>query len=207
MTKLQRFAAHGRFPGTYVHPTRGEIAATDGHSFVCLGATSLTEARELLAQCPDPDDAPPVAAAARVWALDEPRASVEVTSATEPDPELWKLATEGLSERELAARERVTSAQARLEEALKQKLGIGSARENLAEAKADAREAARELAKVDAPTGHALRVGDACVDLRLVRRCLAALGATRGTLVAASELGATLLETTQGVALVMPFRQ
>lgn len=207
--KLEKFAATGRFPGVYVHPSRGPVGATDGSAFVVLGATTITEAREILAQCPDPDGAPGLAAIDAVWASAEREARpscVEISRSTEPDPVLRERALAALAERLLKEDREYGAAVARLERALAEKRDIGDARERLANAKASAKEARRQLERADPAACHAVRVGAAAVDLRLVRRCLAALGATSGTLSAGGALDVTVL-VAKGIALVMPFRQ
>lgn len=210
MKELSRFAAGGPFPGVWVHPSRGPVGATDGTAFVVLGATTITEAREILAQCPTPDGAPRRSAIDAAWASAEREARpacVEVSRSTEPDPVLREPALAALAERVLNEDREHGAAVARLERAIAEKRGVGDARERLASAKASAKEARRQLEREEKAACHAVRVGAVAVDLRLVRRCLAALGTTSGTLSAGGPLDATVLAAKTGLALVMPFRQ
>jgi hypothetical protein len=74
------------------------------------------------------------------------------------------------------------------------------------------REAAATLRRLDDPHAHALRVGPVVLDLRLVRRCLVALGgAPKGAVLFASDASdefapAVLGVPDRGVGLVMPVR-
>lgn len=208
--KLDRFSAAGRYPGVYVHPSRGEVGATDGHAFVVLGASSIEEARDLLLQCREPDCAPTTTQAARVLtsALGPRPASVEVTSRTAPDPTLRKGALAVLVERAGEAEAWVSRRAAELDRARAEgRGGVGAAREALAAARTTARERRAAATRADTPACHAVLVGAAAVDLRLVRRCLTALGATQGTLSSGGALEPCVLVTRTGLALVMPFRQ
>jgi len=210
VSRLERFAAAGRFPGVYVHPSRGEVGATDGRAFVVLGASTIEEAREVILACGDPDYAPTTTQAARVFtsALGPRPASIEVTSRTAPDPTLRKGALAVLAERAGEAEAWVSRRAAELDRARAEgRGGVGAAREALAGARTTARERRAAAKRADTPTCHAVLVGAAAVDLRLVRRCLAALGTTPGTLSSGDALEPCVLVARTGLALVMPFRQ
>jgi len=208
-SKIANYARQGCFPGVYVHPVRGEVAATDGLALVVLGATDVPSAQAILAEVREIAGQPTGSVLVRVCAgAGDGHAGVTVSPDTAPDAALAeraRLEHEAALEKDRAD---VAKAQAALEKALTEKRGIVAARTKLAQERGALR--AREGAE-DNVTSHALRIDGprdvALFDLRLVRRCLRALGARSGTLTRGGDaLGAGLLVTNRGIAVVMPFR-
>lgn len=194
---LAKFAGHGA-----VWTSSGDVplGAHCGHALVVRVAPRDADAAEVRAAL----------ATASGWLAAAPERNAKdaarVLLAAQPVGESVALARS--TEPDAALREATRS---RLEEAVEQaaawqrKTGAKAARQAL-------HEAAATLRRLDHPAAHGLRVGPSVVDLRLVRRCLVALGgAPKGAvLFATSENDAfapvALGVPQRGVGLVMPLR-
>lgn len=137
---------------------------------------------------------------------------VKVTTRTEPDAVLARLHEDYLEralaeEQEEAERAEAAVVELREKRARGERVsGIQTAVTHAQNADRDVRDRKRMLSKRSSPSFHALKVGDAWVDLRVVRRALRALGTGTGTLQPHGELDPLVLHTRRGVGLVMPFR-
>lgn len=193
-----------RFEGLLYERAGAPIAATTGQWLVVLAP--FAEAEAAMRDAVAPGGLPPTLSVAKI--LGEARLAprhytVEIGPGTEPDPELLALGRERIAQAVAQAQGRVAKADAALALAIERKCGVTWAREKLAFAKAELREIK--------PGGyhHAVRLGDAYFDLRIVRAALRAMGSTRGTLAGTGDpLKQAVIETDgKSVGLVMPFRR
>ncbi len=208
--------------GTPIASTNGHwlVVSLDGEERGGQSADLLRASQRLIdARCdfdevalPDPSHARRLLAEAARRAVSGP--AREIHSALEPDATLLRIGLESRKAAVLRAEERVATAKAKLDRALATReetgaprvgraLGITPAREQLAEAEHELREAK----KSNAAHCNAVRLGDACFHLAVVRDALRALGAKRGVLQAGPDgYDAGVLITDGGIGLVMPFR-
>jgi hypothetical protein len=88
-SKIANYARQGCFPGVYVHPVRGEVAATDGLALVVLGATDVPSAQAILAEVREIAGQPTGSVLVRVCAgAGDGHAGVTVSPDTAPDAAL-----------------------------------------------------------------------------------------------------------------------
>lgn len=206
------------------------LAATTGTAIVVLGADTLESAEALVARSSrwssaggvDAEVLPPPAAAATVirsaardWSRASSVSGVAVGPSTVPSADLVAIAREHLARESERAAVDAAAIERRLER-LRADLTKGAKVRGVMRAEERRLRAARELAGRDidaelaatkATEAHGLRVGDAAVDLRLVRAALRALGASTGELsTTGGAQDALRLTASGGIALVMPFR-
>ncbi len=215
--RLLAVARGSRFEGSlYTTASGAPLAATDGHVLVVLGVTSAEQASAALVDAVPGDCLPPadqirrtLTSAARdvVASATAGREMATVTLTTPADPALAARAADARvalvqsAEADLVTREARLAA---LVEAKRRDGSIATAREHVTEARARLRDAKANRT----PASDAVVVGEAAFDLRLIRKCLKALGAKSGGLATAGEYDPAILYADGGgIALVMPFRR
>lgn len=203
--RLRAFAKGSWFAGCVYRDSEGRaVAATDGASFVVLGAVSAEEAIARLSSLRTEGRLPSIESAARVFraaAELSQSAEVEVRGDTPPDPACLERAAE-------LHRVAIEREQARLAKAERGRSKADKREASLARAALDRLEKRGPASQVIA---HGVRVGEPWFDLRLLERVRKAAGADAAHVRAAGGFDpAQVRLSKRGVvvafALLMPVR-
>lgn len=219
--RIWAFAEGSRLDGwAYVDADGKARATTDGYAALVLGATTLVDAhctvRTLKPFCrKDPDADPDLVPsgerfAGSAWSLPayDETAGVAIDAKTPADKKSRRIAERYLHDVWSRAKGDLMFAEHAY--ATAPKGTKGDRKERLVSARQDEREAARAIKNEDHVGFYALRVSEACVDMRLVRKVLKALGTTKGTVYVtggALEPLVIMPSNGAGIGVCMPFRE
>lgn len=200
MRNLVKQKTNPGYAVVYKSHTSAVQAQTDGHVLAIWGG-GLSDVVDMYANVSDARWAPASIESACRHALALSYGDlVAVDTRTPHDPALRALAVAALDDGVWRAVERLAKATSKAR-------ACGAVLPQRDSTRADVRAANRDRDRGNHPGYDAIAIGEACVDLRLVRRALTCLRVRSGALRASGGMDPLLLETQTGVALVMPYRR